>query len=273
MTNAESPHLTTLRFIESWKLQDTKRLEYELISVHKETTRQPDVYHFLVDEDLIDPQTGRSIFDFIAKGVEWEVAQKLKSWAIENDEGLAVWISPRLEGVYPCNKIIIHTIAYTLDGKKVVLNSAILFDGELENPENLRKTLLTMEDTPENLSRIFEFLKQSTTLETSKTNNSLEHGLELSASYFAEKIKSGVDPFLIVAEMQRTGFLGKNSISCRLQGQTFLNLLDHRSLISIFVYPEFFECPRCKGKILSGRGITKCPHCGITKEEVGSKCD
>ncbi|MFV1917103.1 MAG: hypothetical protein ACC618_01270 [Patescibacteria group bacterium] len=34
-----------------------------------------------------------------------------------------------------------------------------------------------------------------------------------------------------------------------------------------------FPCPRCKKPIMSGLGITKCPHCGITKEEAGSKCD
>lgn len=36
---------------------------------------------------------------------------------------------------------------------------------------------------------------------------------------------------------------------------------------------DYFECPKCKGKIESGKGITKCPHCGITKEEAGSNCD
>jgi hypothetical protein len=34
-----------------------------------------------------------------------------------------------------------------------------------------------------------------------------------------------------------------------------------------------FPCPRCQKPIPSGRGITKCPYCGVTKEEVGSVCD
>ena len=34
-----------------------------------------------------------------------------------------------------------------------------------------------------------------------------------------------------------------------------------------------FPCPECHKPIPSGEGITKCPHCGITKEEYGSKCD
>jgi hypothetical protein len=39
-----------------------------------------------------------------------------------------------------------------------------------------------------------------------------------------------------------------------------------------------FECPRCHGKIESGKGITTCPHCNLTKEQAAklipeSKCD
>lgn len=34
-----------------------------------------------------------------------------------------------------------------------------------------------------------------------------------------------------------------------------------------------FPCPSCEKPIPSGKGITKCPHCGITKEQVGSNCD
>lgn len=33
-----------------------------------------------------------------------------------------------------------------------------------------------------------------------------------------------------------------------------------------------FSCPKCGKPIPSGRGITTCPHCGITKEEAGSIC-
>lgn len=36
---------------------------------------------------------------------------------------------------------------------------------------------------------------------------------------------------------------------------------------------EYFECPRCHGKIPSGKGITVCPHCGLKKEDAAEKCD
>ncbi|GAB4219947.1 MAG: hypothetical protein Fur009_8320 [Candidatus Microgenomates bacterium] len=31
---------------------------------------------------------------------------------------------------------------------------------------------------------------------------------------------------------------------------------------------EFFECPKCHGKIPSGKGIEVCPHCGMKKQDV-----
>lgn len=30
---------------------------------------------------------------------------------------------------------------------------------------------------------------------------------------------------------------------------------------------EHFDCPRCKGKIELGKGVTTCPHCGAKKED------
>ena len=52
-----------------------------------------------------------------------EFAKDLQTWVKENDEGIAYWISPRLTGVYPCNKILIHQIAYYPGGEKVVLKN------------------------------------------------------------------------------------------------------------------------------------------------------
>lgn len=34
-----------------------------------------------------------------------------------------------------------------------------------------------------------------------------------------------------------------------------------------------FDCPKCNGKIPSGRGIETCPHCGAKKSDYGSGCD
>ena len=40
-----------------------------------------------------------------------------------------------------------------------------------------------------------------------------------------------------------------------------------------FIGEKSFNCPGCGGEIPSGRGIEKCPHCGMTKQQAGSVCD
>lgn len=35
----------------------------------------------------------------------------------------------------------------------------------------------------------------------------------------------------------------------------------------------YFDCPKCKGKIPSGKGIETCPHCGAKKKDYKSNCD
>lgn len=42
--------------------------------------------------------------------------------------------------------------------------------------------------------------------------------------------------------------------------------------INSLVEGKSFNCPRCNGKIESGKGIETCPHCGLTKQEAGSAC-
>lgn len=34
---------------------------------------------------------------------------------------------------------------------------------------------------------------------------------------------------------------------------------------------DYFTCPKCDGKIESGKGTTTCPHCGFTKEQAASE--
>ncbi len=118
---AENPVLTTKRFISSWRTSgvDPNRLAEELGSVANETHRQADNFHFIVkDGELIDPATNK-VINFtrnspleIAEGKVWDA---LKSWSNSNNEGGAVWTSPQLEGVYPCDKVIFYQIAYTFE--------------------------------------------------------------------------------------------------------------------------------------------------------------
>ncbi len=245
----ERPSATVERFIHSWNSVNTNpsRLVAEIKSLYNETNRYPDNYHFNVkDARLIDPETGRPILEFIAPGLEMEIARKLESWASTADEGIAYWISPKLKGLYPCNKIIIHQIAYDLNGNKVVLNSAILFDGDIKSPEEIRKILFTAPDNNDVLINILSWIEKLSGEKIKKSDTN--KNLTIEATDFARQIMTNVDPKTIVKTMLNSGFLGNNPISCPL---SFSN---HASIRSFIFLPKNAE---------GGKFVKKCGNCGI----------
>jgi hypothetical protein len=247
MSYIEAPEKTVLRFSEMWAEQMASgRLISNLVSLNKETNREADTYHFLVENDrLVDPETGKAVMDFITPGVERDVAGQLQKWAGTNDEGLAFWISPPLADVYPCAKTILHRIAYTMEGKKVVLNSTILFDAEFDNPEALRQTLFTQTDTEENITKILDWIGEKSAKNIHAVKNEAE--VRQKAAYFAEMFQRGIPRQYVIDEMRRTGFLGQNSISCAGSGtSTFSNLLDSKSLINIYSNVEGWHSGTCR---------------------------
>ncbi len=234
MSYVESPEKTVLRFSETWDEQiSSKRLIANFISINKETNREADTYHFSVKNGvLVDPETDRAVLDFITPGVEKNVAENLQDWAASNNEGLAFWISPPLPGVYPCAKTILHRIAYSLGGEKIILNSAILFDAEFGKPEVLRQTLFTQEDTEENITKILEWISEKTKENVKHTQNEVE--VRQRAVYFADMVQRGIPRERVIEEMKRSGFLGENPISCPGGSTSFSNLIDSRSSVTIF---------------------------------------
>ena len=261
----EAPQITVKRFSKSWSNTNPNSLISEFISISKETNREPDTYHFIVGKNsLIDPNTKRSVLEFIEEGVEKEIARNLESWASNNNEGLALWISPKLEGYYPCPKVIIHRIAYTPDKEKVVLNSVILFDAEIENPVYKRGTLYTLPDTEDNILKIIGWIKRK-----SKENVNLESSSKTShqkAVYFANQIRMGISHLQVIQEMQNTGFLGVNSISCPT---SFSSLVESNSILNVFAGKDKygsleFSCPSCNktNRRLINQLISNCQHCG-----------
>ncbi len=268
MSYAEAPLKTVQRFSNTWGVTNVNSLISEFLSISKETNREPDSYHFLAgNEDLTDPNTGKSILNFISEGLEKDIARNLRDWTLSNKDGMALWISPRSEN-YPCAKIIIHRIAYSLNGEKVVLNSAILFDGEIENSEYKRGTLYTLPDREESVFRILKWIekksgKEINIAESEKTSLS-------KAVYFADQIQAGVSISSVIDEMQRTSFLGGNPLSCSV---SFSDLATSRSSIVIAGEQKdqygslTFKCPNrtCPVGIISrppGTLLKNCPHCG-----------
>jgi hypothetical protein len=244
---AEAPEKTLKRFSKTWKNTDFNSLLAEFDSIAKETNREPHKYHFSLEGNkLIDPNTGRPILDFIAEGVEKNIAKKLENWASETEEGMALWISPKSEGLYPCPKVIMHKIAYNLDGTKVLLNTVILFDAEIENPKYKRKTLYTLPDTEDNVEHILKWIRKK-----SREELNLEASLKTDVKksrYFAEKVTKGISYDDIIDEMIQDGFLGSGSISCPI---SFSSLVESNANITIEEEHDKygsrqFACPSCK---------------------------
>lgn len=266
MSRVEAPEITVLRSFDTWSEQiNSNRLISNLISVNKETNRQPDNYLFWVENGiLIDPESGRPVLDFILPGVEKEVAEKLQAWAGRNEKGLAFWISPALEGVYPCSKVILHRISRTSGGKKVLQNSAVLFDADFDSPELLRQTLFTQEDTEENISNILQWITEKSGQSIELSNNEGDGDealLRKRALYYAEMFQRGVSRGDIVEEMLRTGFLGRNSISCPGGITSFSDLTVLRASIFLFNEVQGWHYGVCR---LCGRHTLVGP-CGICR--------
>lgn len=267
MSYLESTVDTVKRFSKTWNNTDSKSLLSEFISISKETNREPDTYYFVVDNNkLIDPNTKRPVLDFVEEGIEKDVARNLEAWGTKNEEGIALWISPEWEGKYPCPKIIMHRIAYNENGKKVVLNSVILFDAEIANPDYKRKTLYTLPDTEDNIFKILNWVKRKSKEETRFESSSITSHQK--ASYFVDQIRLGIPHQQIINEMQKTGFLGENSISCA-GNSTFLSSIESNSSIHIFSREDEygsldFECPSCGATNTRpiGQLISNCQHCG-----------
>jgi len=267
----ERAEVTVDRFINfGWSSTEIERnrLVAELLSVSNETNRRIDSSHYLVREGLlIDPETNRPILQFIAPGVEYKVAEDLQGWANESSDGIAWWISPELEGVYPCNKAMIYQIAYDLYGNKSVLNSAILFDGYIKSPEDLRRTLFTDVDEDEVYIGILRWIEEVSGEKIDR--QSVSHDSEINAEYFADKIRAGTDSSTIVDEMKSSGFIGNFSVSCPLSFSDFTSANANLLIFSVGkdkYGDRRFKCPRTScGKMNTrpfGKLISHCKYCG-----------
>lgn len=268
MSYAEAPKDTVKRFSQSWNATDRNSLVAELLSVSNETNRRPDTYYFTLSEngELLDPNTGKPILDFVAEGVEKKVARDLQEWTSQTDEGMALWISPALKGVYPCPKIIIHKIAYQPDKTKVVLNSVILFDAEIENPEYKRGTLYTLPDSEINISKILAWVKRKSKEEVKVEVE--DSTIKDKATHYANQIMMGIPHYQVIDEMQRSGFLGERPISCPSASNVTAGYSSFTQTESFGFGDQYgelsFSCPSCSATNTRpfGQLISNCQFCG-----------
>src|SRR5258705_5457332 len=186
---SEHPLLTTKRFINSWQTSnvDPNRLAEELGSVANETHRQADNFHFIVKSgELIDPATKKTI-NFtrnseieIAEGKVWDA---LKVWANTEEAGGAVWTSPQLDDVYPCDKVVYYQIAYTFEypPQKVLQATAILLDTPKNHFEEKLRQKLVIKDADFTLISLLEELGQD-------KNQNNETPSQETINYFVKEI-------------------------------------------------------------------------------------
>ncbi len=209
----ENPVETVIKFSSNWDKKDPDRLVADLVSISNETNRKADTYCYVLrDSKLIDPETNRPVEEFVHGGTEKKVFSDLQNWANTESEGLAIWISPPLKGVYPCAKVIISRIVYDLSGNKVVLNSANLFDNEIVNPDYKRKTLYRLKDSDEILGKIAGWIVKKNGGRKIEVEN--YQTIRDQAVHYSSLYQSGFSKEMIANEMRQKGFLGEHSISC-----------------------------------------------------------
>lgn len=294
--NTESNLLTAERFVSGWQ-QTHPRIRVDgIISTYKETHRLTDEWPYHLDQHgiyyQVKDETRKTdkvyVRDIIGKTgypeeAETRVFEQVEKWAKDAEEGMAIWVSPKFPGKYPCGKVIVHEIFYELGtGEKVIRNSAILFDvGErdtletihrlfpqtrkFQNLEELRAVLLFPDHNfkPEMVTEAIAELDPNV---RNARQELFPEELEVKAKQISDLISQGVNSRQVAYEMQRLGLLGKFSISCpTAQGKRVpfsetiggVGIEDHYGSLQ-------FDCPVCgfKNTRPYGKLIPNCTHCG-----------
>jgi len=215
-------------------------------TVYKESHRLQDNWEFSIgDEGLFDIPRNKYVHDVVKefphpnlylRELEDNIIEAMDSWAISDQEGYLVWITPSFEDHYPSHKIEILHKSYT---ERKTLNAAILFDGNqdiclraakeifpelknLENVEELRRSLVTRDNLD------IGFILKIVDPYIPKDKNLKQVPKEV-FDYIANLAISGVDQRYIALEMQRLEVTGQFSFSCP-GGKGLMSLLEENSL-------------------------------------------
>ncbi len=274
-------------------LTNYSQLVQEAASYSHETRRIPDPYIFTFDKlsgKLVLPQNGSPVENYIrletpTDYLELDGFRRIQELIPQNDNRFIIWISPpSQEDKYQNTKIVlIDNIAET-PSEISVLNRAIILKWENEqvldfafqltgfsgNTDTLRSNAFLLE--ADQIPLLYALLTQeSGQLELIKSGKDIEIKTDTLAKvsdviitlpYYANRQST---ERALYNSLSKTQLIGGRTPKCDL-ASAFTVMFEG----SLLMAP--FECPRCKGLIESGRGTTKCPHCGLTKEEAGSVC-
>lgn len=270
--------------IRKWILNPSSQNSENLASKSHETKRIPDPYIFLlINGKVVSPSDLKPIEESILvrdaiEAAEFSGFQEIQRLVLENDHGTVFWFSPPSIDGYSSFKIVVSTIFTGIEGMKGIFNRAIVLDVNQKISLEIASQISRIK-----FSDSEELRKKPILLEDSES----DAWLEILAKYSeqANLIVSGQDVIAKVETLSQTdiiytsvsthhsaeilaiqnGMIGSRKDSCD-RSSAFGKMFDN-------ALKSYFLCPKCDYKIPSGKGITKCPGCGITKEEVGSNCD
>ena len=294
-----SRHLSEQNFIDTCLSVVPSEPVEDVGAVVHETNRIPDSRVLIVSDGKILRLDGIPVDDSIEKSsylgkLEYEAFREIKGWANENSGGAEIWFSGPFPNIYPVSKIDLGEIRYSSDQKtKVLLKKAILLDIPSETLLGIANIFVQIIGL-ENFSSV-EQLK-STPIFCTKTE--LEILLDITSRYTDQtlQIESGEDLDIKLKTYDKLKsiqsevyipkifthgnvyhYLRQRAKEEKIVGDKSESCPGSKTAFQAFsqgseIMEASFPCPRCQGAIPSGRGITTCPHCGLTKEEAGSTC-
>lgn len=247
-------------------------------TVFKESNRLSDEWSFSIREKGLFDDTRNGYVREIVKQyphpnrylreLEDGIIDAMDTWAVSDQKGYLVWISPSFKGEYPCHKVeIIHK---SEDGQQTD-NLVILFDGSndiclkvarqmfpelesIDDIESLRNSIVTKEVV--DLEKIVDIVGPYI---TAGKNNLSDEVLESRLEHIASLALSGVSQSVIAYEMNKLELIGKQSFSC--PGGGLSNTLLGKSNVIEAKYVK--NCGKC-GTTIEAH-ITKgyvCKNCG-----------
>jgi len=294
-------------FVSAWKNTPKEQAIEEILSAAMESRRIPDYYPHKIRSDgkLVNPTTERLVEESILTHTllykkEYQAFQKIQDWAKNHDSGFLVWISPpHKDEKYNETKIVVSEIETIINDKsgekeKLLANRAILVDadeieaiklankfgahsstvGEFENEEDVRLNPIPLDNLSKN---------QWLTIAVSILKNKKIHKMIISGEdvNIKERARPKAEQFYSEMHLYRTNmdYLRERYFNEKLFGihggscPSARGAFDTLFYSSSNVVETTFSCPSCKGEIISGLGITTCPHCRTRKEDIGSSCD
>lgn len=260
-----------------------------------ETNRIPDSRILIIKGGKLFRLDGIPVDNSIEKDsylgrTEYSAYQKIVGWSNSADYGAEAWFSapyppeaPIEERLYPVCKIDLGEIYYSKDGTKILLKRAILLDIEpaeflsIANEFAVNIGLPTFKSTEdmrlhpaffnqEKLQILFSIVERYTdqvqmVTQATDLSKKLETYASLNVIYEQRADKnSQSDSSHLSQKAREKHMIGNHSKSCDEKLTAF-------RAFSVDI-AGFFTCPGCNGLIKSGAGITKCPHCNLTKERA-----